>query len=108
MKKTIINAAGETVKSNGFIYGLDWVMVSWVDTHLKFVKLYHQIGTPFFFSFLLCAGYTLWHLQKFLQCIKYKMLEFTPFTILLYAPYPIPGIVSTSLIFPEVHISICQ
>jgi hypothetical protein len=30
----------------------------------------------------------LWHLQRFLQCIKYITLELTPFTVLLYHPLP--------------------
>jgi hypothetical protein len=39
----------------------------------------------FFHNLLLCGWDTLWHLQEFLQCIKYIMLKFT---ILLYLPSP--------------------
>jgi hypothetical protein len=37
----------------------------------------------FFFSLLLCL--LLWHSQKFLQCLKYIIIEFIPSTTLLYA-----------------------
>jgi hypothetical protein len=43
------------------------------------------------------GGGTLWHLWRFLQCIKYITLEFTPSTIFLYPFPPIPGILSTGI-----------
>jgi hypothetical protein len=56
-----------------------------------------------FFLFLLFCGGTLWHLQKFLQCIKYIILKFTPNIMFLYPLSSIPGIFSTGLIFPFTH-----
>jgi hypothetical protein len=44
------------------------------------------ISTYFFIVVL--GGGTLWHLQKFLQCITYIILEFIPSTAVPYLPSP--------------------
>jgi hypothetical protein len=51
-----------------------------------------------FFFIIVLNGSALWHLQRFLQGVKYIILEFTPSTAFLY-PSPIPGTVSTGIIF---------
>jgi hypothetical protein len=57
-----------------------------------------MLGLYLFFIFFIVVlgGDTLGHLQKFLQCI---MCEFTLSMALLYLPSPIPGVVSTGIIF---------
>jgi hypothetical protein len=53
----------------------------------------------FFFYCFAEWGY-MWHLQMFLQYIKYITLEFTPFYhCSLFLPPAIPGIVSVGIIF---------
>jgi hypothetical protein len=70
----------------------------------------HVIAYNRFSFFLKAKEYsivrTLWHLQKFLQYIKYTILRWEgdsppPFSFIL--PPPIPGILSTGLIFPFIY-----
>jgi hypothetical protein len=42
-------------------------------------------------TFLCCVGATLWHLQRFLQYIKYVILDFIYSIILFILPSHIPG-----------------
>jgi hypothetical protein len=66
------------------------------------VLLLHWTLKPFrLFSFIdVLGGGTLWHLQRFLQCIKYHTwihpLHLSP----LFLPPQLPGIVSTVIILP--------
>jgi hypothetical protein len=50
----------------------------------------------FILFFYCCARGTLWHLQT---CFQYIILEFTPSSILFHSPSPIPGIISTGVLF---------
>jgi hypothetical protein len=56
---------------------------------LSVLSLYIYVCIYIYIFFNCCAGDTLWHLLKFLQCIKYLILEFSPTTILLYHPSPL-------------------
>jgi hypothetical protein len=53
----------------------------------------------FKFIFYFCLRGTLWHLQKLLQYITYIIVEFIPPSFSYIPPPPVPGIVSTGLIF---------
>jgi hypothetical protein len=54
-----------------------------------------------FFSFIgVLGGGTLWHLQRFLQCIRYIILGFTPSSSPLSPSPLIHGIVTTGITIP--------
>jgi hypothetical protein len=48
-----------------------------------------------FKKFYFCPGETLWHLQKFLQNVKFIVPEIIPSLFSFINPFPIPGTVST-------------
>jgi hypothetical protein len=61
-----------------------------LNEHLAHLSFFPITLFKFFFSFIVVlGGDTLWHLQRFLQCINYIILEFIP--------PPIHGIVTIPL-----------
>jgi hypothetical protein len=58
----------------------------------------------FFFFIVVLGGGTLWHLQRFLQCIKYIILELTPSTTFPYPSSPDFWNSLTSIIFAFTYI----
>jgi hypothetical protein len=73
-------------------------------SHHRCVRLTRKHPTFFCFSFYCCGENSLWYLQKLLQYMQWVIVELTPF-IILYSPSPIPGIVSTDLIFAFTYTS---
>jgi hypothetical protein len=70
----------------------------------SFLWIKYQLTWPTDYSLLLLLllwnGGTLWHLQHFLQCSKYIIVELTPLSFSIIPLSPIAVIVKTSLIFP--------
>jgi hypothetical protein len=65
-----------------------WYLCYWEHTWYAVSFWYADLISSLFPFIVVLGGDTLWHLQRFLQCIKYIILEFTPFTVLLYPPTP--------------------
>jgi hypothetical protein len=58
----------------------------------------------FIYFIVVLGGGTLGYLQKFLQCIKYMILKFTPSAAVFQSPIPILRTVSTGIIFAFIYI----
>jgi hypothetical protein len=70
--------------------------------NLSFLHIFSWLNNSLlFFPFIVVLGRDIWwHLQMFLQCINYIILEFIPSTTPLCHSLPlIQGIVSTGIIF---------